>query len=125
VLLLDTLVGNGGKAQSRFESSGDGGLARDGMVMPREGARNGDRPDDVLIGEIPLEPRLLLAGVSSFGGTNGRPVGLSVSIGLWPDILCVPITFVCNRGGGGALAVLEAKGRSNAGSGDDFGAMPN
>lgn len=74
MLLLDTLVGNGGKAQSRFESSGDGGLARDGMVMPREGPRNGDRPDDVLIGEIPLEPRPLLAGVSSFGGTNGRPI---------------------------------------------------
>jgi hypothetical protein len=74
VLLLDTLVGNGGKAQSRFESSGDGGLARDGMVMPREGARNGDRPDDVLIGDMALEPRPLLAGVSSFGGTNGRPV---------------------------------------------------
>jgi hypothetical protein len=74
VLLLDTLVGNGGKAQSRFESSGDGGLTRDGMVMPREGARNGDRPDDVLIGDMVLEPRPLLAGVSSFGGTNGRPV---------------------------------------------------
>jgi hypothetical protein len=74
VLLLDNLVGKGGKAQSRFVSSGDGGLARDGMVIPREGARNGDRPDDVLIGEKALEPRLLLAGVSSFGGTNGRPV---------------------------------------------------
>jgi hypothetical protein len=73
VLLLDALVGNGGKAQSRFVSSGDGGLARDGIVMPREGARNGDRPDDVLIGEKALEPRPLLAGVSSFGGTSGRP----------------------------------------------------
>jgi hypothetical protein len=28
----------------------------------------------VLIGEKALEPRPLLAGVSSFGGTNGRPV---------------------------------------------------
>jgi hypothetical protein len=74
VLLLDTFVGNGGKAQSRFVSSGEGGLARDGMVIPREGARNGDRPDDVLIGEKALEPRPLLAGVSSFGGTSGRPV---------------------------------------------------
>jgi hypothetical protein len=72
VLLLEALIGKGGNAQSRFVSSGDGGLARDGTVIPREGARR-DRPDDVLIGEKALEPRLLLAGVSSFGGTNGRP----------------------------------------------------
>jgi hypothetical protein len=119
VLLLDALVGNGGKAQSRFESSGDGGLARDGMVMPREGARNGDRPDDVLIGDMALEPRPLLAGVSSFGCTSGRPVDCQFPSGR-DRISCVPIAFVCNRGGGGALATLEAKGRSSAVSGDDF-----
>ena len=50
-MLLDAIVGKGGKAQSRFISSGEGGLAREGIVMPREGARNGERPDDVLRGE--------------------------------------------------------------------------
>lgn len=119
MLLLDAFVGNGGKAQSRFVSSGDGGLARDGRVIPREGARKGDRPDDVLIGEKALEPRPLLAGVSSFGGINGRPVHCQYTSGS--DLVSeVPIAFVCNRGGGGALGALKAKGRSDAGSFDDF-----
>ena len=82
--------------------------------MPREGARKGDRPDDVLIGDMALEPRPLLVGVSSFGGTNGRPVDCQFPSGRDLGFLCVPIAFVCNRGGGGALAAMEAKGRSNA-----------
>lgn len=51
VVLLDAIDGHGGKAQSRLESSGEGGLAREGIVIPREGARNGERLADVLRGE--------------------------------------------------------------------------
>jgi hypothetical protein len=83
-------VGNGGKAQSRFVSSGDGGLARDGIVIPREGAWNGGRLDDVLNGEKALEPRPLLVGVSSFGETGGRPGPCQ----LWPKGELVPLKYL-------------------------------
>ena len=66
-------------------SSGDGGLALEGTVVPREGARNGDRlDDDVLVGKKALEPLPLLVGVSSFGGTIGRPVRCQYLAGSEP-----------------------------------------
>jgi len=58
-------IGNGGKAQSRFMSSGEGGRRGPGAVAFL-GAGQGDREmDDVLAGDR-MEPwPLLLAGVSS------------------------------------------------------------
>ena len=66
-------VGNGGKAQSRFVNSGEGGAKGNGLVWLLRGMRNGDlRPEDELIGDTSCDPLPLLAGVSWSGRRNGR-----------------------------------------------------
>lgn len=60
------LVGNGGKAQSWLNSSGEGGLRMGGAVAFREGCGRGERlPVPGLMGEAVAEPKPLLTGVSS------------------------------------------------------------
>ena len=61
-------VGKGGKAQSRFVNSGDGGRFPTGVVILREGMPKGDLwPEELLLGEIVISKELwpLLLGVSS------------------------------------------------------------
>lgn len=66
--LLDAVglfaVGKGGKAQSRFVSSGDGGRRGPGNDPLRRFVNGDLEPEDALIGEI-MELWPLLAGVSS------------------------------------------------------------
>ena len=57
-------VGKGGKAQSRFVSSGDGGPCCIAIAVFR-GAFHGDLRAEVALTGEPIDPLLLLAGVSS------------------------------------------------------------
>lgn len=70
-------MGNGGNAQSRFVSSGVGGLREPGIDGLRE-VGNGDRgPEDALTGEA-IELCPLLAGVTSPEKGGGRTVATLV-----------------------------------------------
>lgn len=52
VALRFAVVGNGGKAQSRFVNSGEGGASGNGVVRLLGGIRNGDLgPDEPAFGE--------------------------------------------------------------------------
>lgn len=59
-------VGKGGKAQSRFESSGEGGRRGPGNEALRKFVNGDLEPEDALTGET-MELCPLLAGVSSPG----------------------------------------------------------
>lgn len=61
---LEPVVGKGGKAQSRFVSSGEGDL-RDIAIAVFLGAFHGDLRAEVALTGEPTEPFLLRAGVNS------------------------------------------------------------
>ncbi len=61
---LEVVVGKGGKAQSRFVSSGEGGRC-DIAVVVLFGAFHGNLRAEVALTGEPMEPLLLLAGVHS------------------------------------------------------------
>ena len=61
---LEFAMGKGGNAQSRFVSSGEGGL-RGIAIAVFLGAFHGDFRADVALTGEPIEPLLLLAGVNS------------------------------------------------------------
>lgn len=61
---LELVIGNGGNAQSRFVSSGEGGLRETGTAGLRGAFHGAFRADVALTGE-PIDPWPLLAGVNS------------------------------------------------------------